>query len=256
MKIRAKEWSELPCIDLHTHTIACGHGYSTLKENIEAAKEAGLEFLGLSEHAPALPGGTHPFFFSSYGCIPRKYGDLCLLCGAEVNIMDYEGNLDLEEWCLDRIDYAIASMHIPCVKPGSREENTRALINAMKNPYVKIIGHPDDSRYPLDYEVLVQAAKEEGVFLELNNSSLNPKSPRKGGRENAIELLNTCKKYQVPIIMGSDSHISYTIGHFERALEVVEEVDFPKELIANYHPYWIGEIMIPGRLREIMNLES
>ncbi len=243
MELKAKELSVLPCMDLHTHTIACGHGYSTLKENIEAARKAGLKFLGLSEHAPAMPGSTHPFFFSSYGCIPREYGELKLLCGAEVNIMDYEGTLDLEEWCLERLDYAIASMHIPCVKPGSREENTSALINAMKNPYVKIIGHPDDSRYPLDYDVLVQAAKVERVFLELNNSSLNPKSARKGGRENIIELLTTCKKYQVPIIMGSDSHISYTIGNFERALEVVETVSFPKELILNFCPDRIGEIM-------------
>ena len=27
-----------PLVDLHTHTIASGHAYSTLKENIEAAK--------------------------------------------------------------------------------------------------------------------------------------------------------------------------------------------------------------------------
>ncbi len=231
------------CMDLHTHTIACGHAYSTLKENIEAAQEAGLTYLGLSEHAPAMPGATHPFFFSSYNCVPREYGGLRLLCGAEVNIMDYEGTLDLEEWYLARLDYAIASMHIPCVKPGSIEENTRASVKAMQNPYVKILGHPDDSRYPLDYEELVQAAKKEKVFLELNNSSLNPKSARQGGRENVEKLLRTCKKYDVPIIMGSDSHICYSIGKFDRALEVVEAVDFPKELIVNYYPERIGEIL-------------
>ena len=157
--------------------------------------------------------------------------------------MDYEGTLDLEEWCLARLDYAIASMHIPCVKPGSVEENTRASIKAMQSPYVKILGHPDDSRYPLDYEELVQAAKKEKVFLELNNSSLNPKSARQGGRENVEKLLRTCKKYDVPIIMGSDSHICCSIGKFDRALEVVEAVDFPKELIVNFYPERIGEIL-------------
>lgn len=231
------------CMDLHTHTMACGHGYSTLKENIEAAQECGLSYLGLSEHAPAMPGSTHPFFFGNYKCIPREYGDLRLFCGVEANIMDYEGKLDMDEALLKRVDYVIASMHVPCVKPGSREENTRASIKAMQNPYVKILGHPDDSRYPLNYEELVQAAKESGVFLELNNSSLNPGSARQGGRENAMQLLETCKKYQVPIIMGSDSHICYTIGKFERALEVVETVDFPKELILNYYPERIWEVM-------------
>ena len=53
-------------------------------------------------------------------------------------------------------DVVIASLHIPCIKPGSIEQNTNALIKAMDNPYVNIIGHPDDSRYPVDYEKLVK----------------------------------------------------------------------------------------------------
>ncbi len=231
------------CMDLHTHTIVCGHGYSTLKENIEAAQACGLSFLGLSEHAPGMPGGSHPYFFSNYKCIPREYDGMRLLCGVEANITDYEGALDMEEWLLERMDYVIASMHIPCIKPGTVEENTRACVKAMENPYVKILGHPDDSRYPLDYEVLVQAAKRESVLLELNNSSLNPGSARQNGRENVIQLLKTCKKYDAPIILGSDSHICYTIGRFDRALELVEEVDFPKELILNYYPEQIGRVL-------------
>ncbi len=231
------------CMDLHTHTMACGHGYSTLKENIEAAQECGLTFLGLSEHAPGMPGGTHPFFFGNYKCIPREYGNLRLFCGVEANIMDFDGNIDMEEYLLKRVDYVIASMHVVCIKPGTIEENTRASIKAMQNPYVKILGHPDDSRYPLDYEALVQAAKEEKVFLELNNSSLNPGAVRQNAAENAIKLLETCKKYQAPIVLGTDSHICYTIGKFDRAMEIVEAVDFPKELILNYYPDRIGEVL-------------
>lgn len=219
--------------DLHTHTTASGHGYSTLKENIESAKEIGLKVLGLSEHGPALPGGPHPFFFSNYRCIPRQHGDLRLLCGVEANIMDWEGKLDIEEWLLQRMDYVIASMHVPCVKSGTAEENTDACIKAMQNPYVKILGHPDDSRYPLNYDRLVRAAKEEGVLLEVNNSSLDPNAARQGGRENVKTLLETCKKYQVPVILGTDSHICYTVGRFDDALTVLKEVDFPEELVIN-----------------------
>ena len=221
-------------MDLHTHTIASGHGYSTLQENIAEAQKQGLKYLGLSEHGPMMPGGPHIFFFSNFRCIPRQYGDLRLFCGVEANIMDYEGRLDLEEHMLKKMDYVIASMHIPCVTPGSRAENTRASICAMQNPYVKILGHPDDSRYPLDYEELVRAAREEQVVLEVNNSSIHPDSPRSGARENIITLLDKCMKYQVPIILGSDSHISYTIGRFDSALEIMEEVQFPQELILNY----------------------
>ena len=43
----------------------------------------------------------------------------------------------------------------------------------MKKPYIDIIGHPDDGRYPVDYLALVQAAKEYKILLEVNNNSLD-----------------------------------------------------------------------------------
>ena len=33
-------------MDLHTHTLAAGHAYSTLLENIDAALAMGLQYLG------------------------------------------------------------------------------------------------------------------------------------------------------------------------------------------------------------------
>lgn len=220
-------------MDLHTHTIAGGHAYSTLQENIVRAKEIGLEVLGLSEHAPAMPGGTNMMFFWNLKIVPRQYGDLRLLCGAEANIMDREGQLDLDDFTLSRLDYCIASMHTPCLEMGDVQENTRAAINAMKNPYVTILGHPDDSRYPLDYDRLVLAAVSEKVVLEVNNSSLHPLAARQGARENIRTLLETCKKYNCPIILGTDSHISFDIGDFAQVQTLLEGVNFPEELIIN-----------------------
>ncbi len=230
-------------MDLHTHTISSGHGYSTLQENIEAAKKIGLKYLGFSEHAPGMPGGPHLFFFQNFRCIPREYGDLKLLCGVEANIMDFEGNLDLDNNILSRVDYAIASMHTICVKPGTIEENTRASIQAMKNPYVKILGHPDDARFLLNREEVVLAAKEYQVAIEINNSSLHPQSARKGGRENITTLLNLCKRFEVPVILGSDSHISSTIGHFEPAIALMKELEFPEALVLNTKANSIDKII-------------
>ncbi len=227
-------------MDLHTHTVASGHGYSTLQENIAAAQKVGLKYLGMSEHGPAMPGGPHEFFFSNFRCIPREHGELRLFCGAEANILDFDGKLDLSEKLLKKMEYVIASLHPVCMTPGSVKENTRASILAMQNPYVNILGHPDDSRFPVEYEELVRAAKAEGVALEVNNSSLHPQSARTGGRENIISLLETCMKYQAPIVLGTDSHISYTIGKFEESLELIREVGFPEELILNAIPevFW------------------
>ena len=236
-----------PIMDLHTHTTASGHGYSTLKENIEAAKERGLRVLGLSEHGPAIPGGPHVIFFTNYRCIPRRYGDLQLLCGIEANICDYDGRLDVEDKILEKMDYVIASMHTLCCKPGTMEENTRASIMAIKNPYVTILGHPDDDRYPLDREAVVCAAGEEKVAIEINNSSLNPQAARQNGRENIKELLYWCEKYKVPVLLGTDSHICYTVGDFTETLTLLEEVHFPKELVLNYDAENMTKLVNPKK---------
>ncbi|MGL6170157.1 MAG: phosphatase, partial [Fusobacteriaceae bacterium] len=59
-------------VDLHTHTVVSGHAYSTLQENILSAKEKGLKYLGMSEHAPEMPGGAHLFYFSNIRVVPRE----------------------------------------------------------------------------------------------------------------------------------------------------------------------------------------
>lgn len=230
-------------MDMHTHTIASGHAYSTLQENIAAAREKGLMYLGLSEHGPAVVGAPRPIYFQNYKIIPRQYGELRLFCGIEANITDVEGHLDLDAFTLERMDYCIASMHTLVLSPGSVKDNTRAAVRAMENPLVKILGHPDDSRYPMDYEELVRAAAELRTVLEVNNSSLHPLSSRKGARENIHTMLEACMRYQVSIIVGTDSHVSSAIGDFTQADELLREADFPAELIVNADPGRIGDVV-------------
>ena len=221
--------------DLHTHTIGSGHAFSTIKENIEEAQKIGLKVLGSSDHAPAMPGAFHEFYLGNCKVIPKQMGDLRVLWGTEVNVLDYDGKIDMEEKLLRKMDYVIASLHPHiCIQPGTIEENTRAVINVMDNPYVKIIGHPDDDRIPVDLEKVVQAAVEKKVVLEVNNSSLNPLASRQGGKKNIMELLRLAKEYHAYIIMGTDSHICYQIGKFEDAEAALNEADFPDELVLNY----------------------
>lgn len=220
-------------LDLHTHTIASGHAYCTVREMAQAAAEKGLELLGITEHAPKMPGTCHSFYFHNLKVVPREMYGIRLLMGVELNILDAQGTVDLEEKELKQMDIAIASLHTPCMKPGTREENTSAYINAIKNPYVNIIGHPDDGRYEVDYTALVQAAKEYGKVLELNNHSLEPTCFRRNARENDLEMLRLCKKYQVPVVMDSDAHFDIYIGELDSARAVLEEADFPQELVLN-----------------------
>ena len=220
-------------LDVHTHTIASGHAYSTLRENIFAAKSAGLELVGISDHAPKMPGSCHDFYFLNFEVIPRDAYGIKLIMGAELNILDYSGSTDLPAQILKKIDYAIASLHNPCIDSGSVEENTAAIIGAMKNPHVVIIGHPDNPKYPVDFDKIARAAKENHVLLEINNSSYKSTGYRAGSRENAKLLLKACQKYNTTIIMGSDAHTDFDVGNHKFSQEVIKENNFTEELVVN-----------------------
>lgn len=220
-------------MDLHTHTIVSGHAYNTMKEMAYAAAEKGMDILGITEHAPMMPGTCHDFYFDNLKVVPREMYGIKLLLGAEVNILDYDGKVDLREKQLQAMDVVIASLHLPCIKPGSIQENTNAYLNAMKNPLINIIGHPDDSRYPVDYKALVEGAGEYHKVIEVNNNSLSPLSFRANARENNLVILEYCREYKVPVIMASDAHVDTRIGDFDIARPLLEEIDFPQELILN-----------------------
>lgn len=220
-------------MDLHTHTIASGHAYSSLMDNVNTAKSKGVKIIGVSDHAPSMPGSTHEYYFSNLRVLPPYIEGVRVLKGAEVNVLNEMGDIDLDERSLSFLDYAIASLHLPCIEVKSAKANTDALINAMQHKIVKIIGHPDDSRYPLDYERLVLAAKENGVLLEVNNSSLSPHAFRENALENYHTLLVLCIKHEAMIIINSDCHFHEHIGDQTYALSLLEQMNFPERLIAN-----------------------
>ena len=221
-------------IDTHTHTLASGHAYNTMNEMAKAAADKGLKGLAITEHAPEMPGTCHLYYFQNLRIVPRKRFGIELLLGTELNIMNAEGKVDLSEDVLKTLDIAIASIHIPCFRDERTVENvTAAYENVMENPYVDIIGHPDDGRYDIDYEALVQGAKEYGKVLELNNHSMDPDCTRENAVENDTIMLNYCKKYQVPVVMDSDAHFDLLIGEFDLARALLTKLDFPEDLVLN-----------------------
>ena len=204
-----------------------------MNEMIAAAKSRGLEIYGITEHAPRMNGSCTEMYFQNFRILPREKDGMTVLHGVELNILDTDGHVDLTERVLAEMDIGIASMHLPCYTSGGIVENTKAYLNVMKNPYVNIIGHPDDARFPIDYKELVLGAKEHHVLLEVNNSSLLPTSYRGNPRESYEKMLAYCKEYQVPVIMDSDAHADNAVGNHREAVNVLESVEFPEELIAN-----------------------
>ncbi|MBQ5674867.1 MAG: phosphatase [Lachnospiraceae bacterium] len=219
--------------DLHTHTIASGHAYSTIKEMANSAKEKGLKLLGITEHAPTMPGTCHEFYFQNFRVLDRSAYALPILFGAELNILDENGSVDLPLDVIETLDIAIASLHPPCVRFMTEQETTHALISIMKNPNVQIIGHPDDSRFPINYEELARAAKDTNTLLEVNNSSLREDSYRPGAKDNYKRMLDACVKFDTPIVLDSDAHIDKDIAFRKYSTALIEECKFPESLILN-----------------------
>jgi len=122
------------------------------------------------------------------------------------------------------------------VTPGSRKENTRAMVKAMQQKYVAILGHPDDGKIPVDYEELVLEAKSAGVLLEVNNASLKNAFYRVNARENIITMLKLCEKHGVMVSIGTDAHAAGAVGNMDNAVALMEEIGFPEELVINAYP--------------------
>lgn len=220
-------------LDVHTHTIASGHAFSTLQEMVQAASEKGLKLLGITEHTPGIPGSCSPIYFRNLYVVPRRMYGVDLLLGAEINILDCEGNIDMDEFYLNLLDLRIAGIHSLCYAGGTPEENTHGMVQAIANPYIHIISHPGDGTAKLNFEPIVLAAKEHHTLLEINNSSLRPCRKKMDARDNNLEILRLCKRYEVPVILGSDAHISFDIATYDYALQLVGETEFPEELIMN-----------------------
>ncbi|MCX7970224.1 MAG: phosphatase [Negativicutes bacterium] len=216
--------------DNHSHTVACGHAYGTIRENAEEAAHKGLKLLAITEHGPAHDQrGTPLMFFDTYRDVPDTIYGVRILKGCEANVIGMDGELDIPEKTLKKMDIVIASFHSSCTANGSVEENTARMIAAMKNPLVDIIGHPDRG-YAIDVERVVLAAKQYNVAIEANDSS-----QAVAGDDTAQmkALLHHCRQHQVMLSLGSDAHSPYKIADLAIVSRMVVEAGIPEELILN-----------------------
>jgi len=221
-------------LDLHTHSVLSGHAYSSLTENIAWAKSIGLKYYGISEHQPDSVGvGAHRYALLNLRTVPRKIDDLTILRGIELNILK-NGNIECPDVALRSIDYAIASFHDYAFNPSKAEDYINGFVNCMKNDYVTIIGHIDRAHIDFDPEPVIIAAKEHHKLIELNNSSLVKNKPE-SCYDFDKKILPLCAKHNVPIIVNSDAHICYEIGKFDAAFKLIDDLNFPHELVVNYN---------------------
>ncbi len=219
-------------LDGHTHTLACGHGYSTLTELVQGAVAANLEMMCMTEHAPGIPGAPGAMFFSNYRIIPREIMGVKLLLGIESNILDTQGNLDVPKRALEknRLDIISASLHEYCIPPTNKKDHTEAVMAAMNHSYVDFICHLGNPNYPIDIKAVVAEAKKTNTMIEINNGSI---FIRWGSLENCVEIAKECVAQEVPMIVGSDAHYHTDVGRFPYVDKIMDLAQVPDELIVN-----------------------
>lgn len=218
--------------DLHVHTIASGHAYSTIREICRSASENGVEMVGLTDHGPAMGGGAHVYHFANLIVVPRVLSGVKVLRSAECNIVDPDGGLDLHEKVLERLDVVHAGFHPMTGYEGSSvEENTRAVLGAIDSGLVDILVHPGNPLYPCDYGTVARAAASKKVLIEVNNSSFT--IVRSGSLENCRAIIREADRAGAFICLGTDAHDASQVGVVDRALEVVDEMGFPHDRIVN-----------------------
>lgn len=217
--------------DLHTHTVASGHGYSTFKEMVESASEKGLKMLGITDHGLNMPGGPHIYHFTNMITWPRTIKGVEILRGVEANILDTNGQIDMPINVLPYLDLVLAGFHMGTGYQGSSvEDNTRAMIAAIQNPYVHIIVHPGNPEYPIDPEKVVLAAKTFGKALEINNSSF---IVRANSSPRCHLLAKLAKKHKALVAINSDTHLCYGVGECGTAINLAEEIGIEENQILN-----------------------
>jgi putative hydrolase len=198
---------------------------------MEAAAEAGLAAVAMTDHGPTLPDAPHLWHFQTMlRVLPETLCGVRLLKGAEANAIDFAGGLDLPARELARMDFVVASMHTQCLTPGTFREHTETWLALAANPLVDCLGHSGQPEYPYDHDAVVRACRDSGCLIEINNNSF---SVRPGSRENCLDIAARCAEHGVPVAVNSDAHWAGQIGRADEALALLAEIGFPEELILN-----------------------
>jgi DNA polymerase (family 10) len=167
--------------DLHMHTTATD-GEDTLADMVRAAVARGLEYIAITDHGQRVTmarGLDRDRLLRQWDEIDQLNESLAadgtppivVLKGIEVDMLE-RGGLDLPDEILAQADWVVASLHYGQNQP--RDRITARIVEAIENPFVRVIGHPTGRLinrrppYDVDIEAVIAAAARTGTFLEIN----------------------------------------------------------------------------------------
>lgn len=192
--------------DLHMHS-TWSDGTATIEEMAAAAKSRGLEYVAITDHSKrvAMAGGLTAAAlrrqWSQIDEINDRLQGFQILKGVEVDVLE-RGGLDLDDEVLSEADWVVASVHYG--QNQSRDEITRRVVDALRNPHVAAIAHPTGrllkrrKAYEIDLDAVLKTARDHGKMMELNAHPMR------------LDLDDVAcaaaKGYGVPIVISTDAH--------------------------------------------------
>jgi DNA polymerase (family 10) len=221
--------------DLHSHTTA-SDGTASIVEMASAARDAGYEYLAITDHSASMGFGADVSPDELKRQIERIRGTsvegIELLTGSEVNILP-DGSLDYEDDVLAELDWVIASVHTSF---NMRSDTmTKRIVTAIEHPFVDAIGHLSGRKiekrapYEFDFEAVLAAAVRTGTMFEINASP---------DRRDLNEIhARAAAQAGVPIVINCDAH---RIGGFEVArygIATARRAWLTKDDVVNTRPW-------------------
>ncbi|MBN8626861.1 MAG: DNA polymerase/3'-5' exonuclease PolX [Planctomycetes bacterium] len=223
--------------DLHMHTTETD-GKASLEEMVAAAQARGLRYIAITDHsqrvsmANGLNGERARRQWEQIDRLNAKLKDFRVLKGIECDILE-KGGMDLPDDVLREADWVVASVHYGQNQP--REQITRRIIDALRNPYVSAIAHPTGrlinrrKAYEVDLDEVYAVAKAERKFLELN---ANP------WRLDLDDVAcAAAKRHGIPIVISTDAHSVRDLDKMRYGVLQARRAGLTKKDVANTRPW-------------------
>lgn len=230
--------------DYHTHTFY-SDGHDSVEDNVREAVSKGLEVIGITDHGfnhcmGGIKRSDIPKLRAEIERVQAKYTNIKILLGIEANLLNYDGELDIQPSDIDSLDYIIFGVHkftFGKKVRGSflfnarnllwdtvkhKQKITDSYLKALEKYPVKIVVHPNYAT-ACDVGRLARACAEKGVWFELNGKRID---------FNAEEV-EAIKQSGVDLVLSSDAHHSQNVGDMSLQREFIEKYDLPLEKIVN-----------------------
>lgn len=225
-------------IDLHIHTIASGHAFSTINEIVKAASEKKMTVIGIADHDDGKNLDKH-YFVALAERVPEKIFNVRVLKGVEANITA-KGELGIDEKSLKKIDFAMAAIHSDVYIDKGEKKNTENVLKAMNNKCLKILTHPYfDVKCEINIEKIAKVACQKNIILEVNTSTLKNERFMENPRykENLRKMIRIVKENKKKVIVNSDAHSEWEVGDdCILTPKLKKEIGLTDELIINNYP--------------------